>query len=422
MNIIPPSEVLGEILVVEDTPASLKLLSDLLGNAGYLVRQAPDGELALWSASARPPELVLLDVNMPGIDGFEVCRRLKADPALRDIPVIFLSAQYEMDDKVRGFQSGAVDFIAKPYQAEEVLARAQAHIRLARTQKALAAANGQLRQALDDLRAAREEVARSERLAALGALVAGVAHELNTPVGNSVLIASTLEDRARAFSGQISEGLRRSDLERFAGDTVNAAGLLLRSLHKTADLIDTFKQVAIDQSNERRASFELSALVRDSLLPMVPELARHGITLELQLAPALQMDSYPRVVTHILTQLARNAELHAFEGGGGAITVRTAAQGGGQALLEFADNGAGIAPEVLERVFEPFFTTRMGTGTGGLGLHVVHNLLSNVLGGQISVESKPGATCFRIMLPLQAPLLASSGTLAEQRSTAPGAP
>ncbi|WP_374583802.1 sensor histidine kinase [Pseudoduganella sp.] len=392
---------LGEILVVEDTPASLKLLSDLLGNAGYLVRQAPDGELALWSASARPPELVLLDVNMPGIDGFEVCRRLKADPALCDIPVIFLSAQYEMDDKVRGFQSGAVDFIAKPYQAEEVLARAQAHIRLARTQKAL-------KEALEQLRSARAEVARNERMAALGALVAGVAHELNTPIGNSVLIASTLEDRARAFGAQIGAGVRRSDLEHFAADTAKAAGLLLRSLHKSSSLVESFKQVAVDQSSEQRTRFQLADLVAQALQPLKAGLAADGIALETGVPPGLEMDSYPRPVAHILQQLVRNAQLHAFGAmgsAGGTIRVQASAIDGGQLLLAVQDNGCGIAPGTLERIFDPFFTTRMGTGTGGLGLHVVHNLLCHVLGGQVSVDSTPGATSFRITLPLTAPAL-----------------
>ncbi len=129
----------GEVLIVEDTPASLKLLSDLLTEAGYYVRQAPNGELALWTAQSRPPELILLDVRMPGIDGFEVCRRLKETPELRQVPVIFLSAQHDTDDKVRGFALGAVDFIPKPFQAEEILARTDAHVRLGRAQKALAA-------------------------------------------------------------------------------------------------------------------------------------------------------------------------------------------------------------------------------------------------------------------------------------------
>ena len=136
----------GEVLIVEDTPASLKLLSDMLIAAGYYVRQAPNGELALWTAHARPPELILLDIRMPGIDGFEVCRRLKEAPDLEGVPVIFLSAQHDMEDKVRGFALGAVDFIAKPFQANEVLARTDTHIRLARSQRALAAEQSRLEQ------------------------------------------------------------------------------------------------------------------------------------------------------------------------------------------------------------------------------------------------------------------------------------
>ena len=156
----------GEVLIVEDTPASLKLLSDLLTEAGYYVRQAPNGELALWTVQSRPPELILLDIRMPGIDGFEVCKRLKAAPELCQIPVIFLSAQHDTDDKVRGFALGAVDFIAKPFQTEEILARTDAHVRLARTQKALAAERAMLEQRV------------SERTAELAALAASLEKEV----------------------------------------------------------------------------------------------------------------------------------------------------------------------------------------------------------------------------------------------------
>ena len=151
----------GEVLIVEDTPASLKLLSDLLTEAGYYVRQAPNGELALWTAQSRPPELILLDIRMPGIDGFEVCRRLKEIPELSQVPVIFLSAQHDTDDKVRGFALGGVDFIAKPFQAEEILARTDAHVRLGRAQKALAAERAHLEQRVEERTAELAATARS---------------------------------------------------------------------------------------------------------------------------------------------------------------------------------------------------------------------------------------------------------------------
>ncbi len=151
----------GEVLIVEDTPASLKLLSDLLTEAGYYVRQAPNGELALWTAQSRPPELILLDVRMPGIDGFEVCRRLKASPELSQVPVIFLSAQHDTEDKVRGFALGGVDFIAKPFQAEEILARTDAHVRLGRAQKALAEERAHLEQRVSERTAELAQLAES---------------------------------------------------------------------------------------------------------------------------------------------------------------------------------------------------------------------------------------------------------------------
>ena len=155
----PEVNTKGEVLIVEDTPASLKLLSDLLGGAGYAVRQAPNGELALWTAQARPPDLILLDVRMPGLDGFEVCRRLKASPELCQVPVIFLSAQHDTDDKVRGFALGAVDFIAKPFQAEEILARTDAHVRLRRAQLQLAQERATLEQRVAERTAELEQVA-----------------------------------------------------------------------------------------------------------------------------------------------------------------------------------------------------------------------------------------------------------------------
>ncbi|OBV38408.1 GGDEF/EAL domain-containing response regulator [Janthinobacterium psychrotolerans] len=155
----PEVNTKGEVLIVEDTPASLKLLSDLLGGAGYAVRQAPNGELALWTAQSRPPDLILLDVRMPGLDGFEVCRRLKASPELREVPVIFLSAQHDTDDKVRGFALGAVDFIAKPFQAEEILARTDAHVRLRRAQLQLAQERITLERRVTERTAELEQVA-----------------------------------------------------------------------------------------------------------------------------------------------------------------------------------------------------------------------------------------------------------------------
>ncbi len=401
----------GDILVVEDTPASLRLLTELLRQDGYSVREAPNGELALWSAQSRPPELILLDVRMPGIDGFEVCRRLKQTPALAAIPVIFLSAQHDTEDKVQGFQCGAVDFIGKPYQSEEVLARARVHIRLARAQNALGAANNELAGTLAQLRAARAQLLRSERLAALAALVSGVAHELNTPIGNSVLSASTLAERTREFAALMQAGLRRSDIERYVIDASTATELLLRNLDKSARLIGSFKQLASDQPSAHGSCFDLATLLDEIKASLLPALAEARASLRIEVAPGIAMENYPAVLCQIVSQLVLNALLHGFgQRDNGAITLAAHADAAGQLTLRVSDNGAGIAAEHIDKVFDPFFTTKFGQGSNGLGLNIVHNLVSNVLGGRIGAHSDAGHTCFVLEFPCVAPdLLANRG-------------
>lgn len=395
----------GEILIVEDTPASLKLLSDLLVQAGYAVRQAPDGELALWSVQARPPELILLDVRMPGIDGFEVCRRLKQDPALRDIPVIFLSAQFDIEDKIAGFRAGAIDFIGKPYQPDEVLARTGAHMALSRSQRALAAANGALTDTIAQLNSTREELRRAERLAALGSMVAGIAHELNTPVGNSLLSASALSEHIHAFAEAAERGMRRSELRTFVDGSLEASALIMRNLQITAGLIARFKEVATDQASLVRRRFDLAGLLACVTTALAPRARAAGLTLDVDLDGAIEMDSYPAALSEVLTHLVGNALVHGFQDARcGSIVVRAAADGD-MLQLSVHDDGAGIRAADLGRVFEPFFTTRMGQGGGGLGLHIAHNLVTNVLGGTIDAASSPGDTRFTVRCPCTAPAL-----------------
>lgn len=171
------------ILVVDDTPDSLRLLVGILTEQGYRVRAAPNGRLALSAAQKMPPDLILLDINMPEIDGYEVCRQLKADARTCDVPVIFLSAWSDVFDKVKAFSVGGVDYITKPFQIEEAIARIRTHLTICSLRSTLQQKNDDLTRTLNELKATQSQLIQAEKMAALGQLVANVAHEINTPLG-----------------------------------------------------------------------------------------------------------------------------------------------------------------------------------------------------------------------------------------------
>ncbi|MBI5257594.1 MAG: PAS domain S-box protein [Burkholderiales bacterium] len=263
----------------------------------------------------------------------------------------------------------------------------------------------ELSNALEGLRRAQAELVQAEKLASLGALVAGVAHELNTPIGNAVMVASTLADHRREFEAAIAGGLRRTALETYLASAREASQVLERNLQRAAELVGSFKQLAVDQSSVQRRSFELAEVLQEVLLALSPTLRRSGVTLVDEVPAGLLLDSYPGPLGQVLVNLISNALVHAFEpGSAGTITVAAGRLDERRLWLRLRDDGRGIPPEALGRIFDPFFTTRLGQGGSGLGLHIVYNLVTGLLGGRIEVRSEPGAGAeFVIELPVQAP-------------------
>lgn len=264
----------------------------------------------------------------------------------------------------------------------------------------------ELTRALEILRQTQEELIRREKMAALGSLVAGIAHELNTPIGNSVTVATTFAARTEELVRAYTNGqLRRADFDGYTHDARRAVDLLMASLTRAEELVRSFKQVAIDQTSELRRHFELNEVLHEMAVTLSPMFKNRQIVLQVIQTGPIAVDSYPGALGQIFTNLVSNALLHAFEDRSeGRITVTPRLLDADTLQVEFMDDGRGITAADQRRIFDPFFTTRLGLGGTGLGLHIVYNLVTQVLGGRISVHSAPDAgTHFVLTLPRVAP-------------------
>jgi PAS domain S-box-containing protein len=269
--------------------------------------------------------------------------------------------------------------------------------------KARDAAEGALR----NLRETQNSLIEAEKLAALGRLVAGVAHEVNNPVGISLTVASALERKAATFATQVERGeLRRSSLNEFLATTSDASSQLVANLNRAAELIQSFKQVAADRNYSDQRSFDLGDLTEQVVMSLRPGLRKHNLTLNVDCQPNLIMNSYPGPYGQVLTNLFLNAVAHAFpDGKPGVVDIQVRASGRDNVEVIFSDNGCGMSLDVRRRAFDPFFTTRRDQGGTGLGLHIVYSIVTTRLGGRLDLDSEPGGgTRIQMILPRVAPV------------------
>jgi signal transduction histidine kinase len=253
---------------------------------------------------------------------------------------------------------------------------------------------------------AQRYLIETEKLAALGRLVAGVAHELNSPIGISLTVASTLDRRCTHFADQMVSGpLRRSRLAEFTDGCRDAANQLVANLQRAGELIQSFKQVAADRSYADRRLFDLKLATEQIVASIRPGLPKYRDSLSLAMPSDIILDSYPGAYGQVLTNLIFNAITHGFADGlGGRMLIEAHRLGPEQIEITFSDDGGGIPEDVQRHVFDPFFTTRRAQGCTGLGLYIVHNLVTDQLGGKITLVSAPGkGTSIRMTLPLLAP-------------------
>jgi two-component system NtrC family sensor kinase len=463
----------ANILVVDDTPENLRLLAGILSEKGYLVRPVPNGKLALSAAQKMLPHIVLLDIMMPEMDGYEVCQRLKDCEVTKDVPVIFISAINDVTDKVKAFAVGGVDFITKPFQVEEVLARIETHLKICSLQQTLQEKNQDLASAIDQLQATQEHLIQSEKMAALGQLIAGIAHEINTPLG---IIGSSINNIANfwdenlekmpQFFQELSEESqayflsllyrathqetsftsreKRKFKQKLAGE------LMAESLENPEEIADTLVDMEIYENIEHLlplfklpdwelvlhtayqfASFKKSiSLIQrataksgkvvfalktyahfdnkqekvqanlhdgiETVLTLYQNQLKHGIEVVKNYGDLPKIMCYPDDLNQVWTNLVHNA-LQAMDYKG-ILTIETQQQEA-NIFVKFTDNGKGIPPEVMPKIFQPFFTTKSAGEGSGLGLDIVRKIVEKHE-GKIAVESVPGQTTFTVSLPI----------------------
>ncbi|BDT57373.1 hypothetical protein MasN3_08670 [Massilia varians] len=271
------------------------------------------------------------------------------------------------------------------------LARMQADRRIRKTKEALEVQNAALNEALHKLQVAQGELVRQEKMASLGGLVAGVAHEINTPLGICVTATSHLVQELKLTREELAAGeLTEDSLNAFLDIVDQSLRIMTTNTQRAASLVRSFKQVAVDQSSGDIRNFKLDAYLREVLLSLQPKLKGRPVKVELDCPSDLVLDSSPGAVSQIVTNMVVNSLLHGFERDQrGTIRIRAALEGE-QVVFDYADDGAGMDQETLGKLFDPFFTTKRGLGGSGLGAHILYNLVTGALGGTVTVESAPG--------------------------------
>jgi PAS domain S-box-containing protein len=290
------------------------------------------------------------------------------------------------------------EIVAINVAAEEITERKRAEQEIRDAKDAAEAA-------LRHLKETQESLIEAEKLAALGRLVAGVAHEINSPVGISLTVTSTLQRKAELFASQVAGGeLRRSTLNEFLGTIRDASTQLLANLGRAAELVRLFKQVASDQRGLRRRKFDAGELTTEVLFPLQDELQKRGVTFNVQCGTGLEMMSYPGQLAQVVTNLVVNAMTHAFpDGRPGIVEVQLRSVENDQVEILVRDDGCGMSADVKRHAFDPFFTTGSRKGSTGLGMPIVHNIVTERLGGRIKLQSEPGAgTTVQLVLPRSA--------------------
>jgi signal transduction histidine kinase len=433
--------VQNQILIVDDNSTNTKVLFDCLKSAGYRVLIAQSGESAIEKLELVTPDLILLDVMMPGINGFETCQRLKASPVTQDIPVIFMTALSDTDEKMKGFSLGAVDYITKPFQQEEVIARVSTHLQLRNLTKQLQTLNQNLEQriiertseltaALEQVQSSQLQLIQSEKMSSLGNLVAGIAHEINNPVGfiagnieqmdlaiNDVIDCLRLYQKALPNpSSTIKTKIAEIELSYLIEDLPKMVASMRIGCDRIRD-ISTSLRIFSRSDTDSKVAADIHEGIDSTLMilqhrikanetrPAIQIIKNYGNIPDIECYLGQLNQVFMNIIANSIDsfeEINQNRHYSDIEAHPNIITITTIlSTENQQIIIKIDDNGSGMPDTVKSRIFDHLYTTKsIGKGTG-LGLSISKQIIESKHNGILHVESEPDkGTEFAIILPI----------------------
>lgn len=408
---------------MDDNPTNLSVLCEALNSEGFRFRVAVDGESAIAQVERNQPELILLDVQMPGIDGFETCRRLKTNPVTQNIPIIFTTALADTDSKTKGFSLGAVDYIPKPFAQEEVIARVRVHLQLKQLTESL---EQQVSDRTKALQQAQVQLVQQEKLSTLGELVAGIGHEINNPVNFISSNIPPLQEYIEAITEllllyqqeypkpttKITSVIENLDLDFILEDIKKILNSLEIGSERIRNLSNSLRNFSRSDS-DAKISADLHQGLDSTLMILQHRLKANSQ--RQQIAVIKNYGVLPQVNCYLgqMNQVFMNILANAIDALDEAIIqgkirdvtpqikIATSIESEQFAVIRIADNGIGIPERLKKRLFEPLFTTKtVGKGTG-LGLSIAHEIVVQKHKGVLDVNSQSGmGTEFIIKIPI----------------------
>lgn len=421
----------ADILIVDDIPDNIRFLSSFLLEQGYQVRKAINAQMASIAIRTLHPDLILLDVNLPDVNGYEICRQLKADPTVCHIPIIFLSAGNDAIDKVKAFQQGAADYITKPFYLEEVLVRIQTQLTIQGLQRELKTQNKQLIHALENLKVAQANLVQQEKMATLRKVVAGVAHEINNPLSfiacnvkpaqeyitHLLTLIKLYQQKYPDSDDAIQALLEEIDLDFMTSDLKNIIASMGNGAERIRTVVLALRIFArLDESGIKQVNIQESIASALAMLRHRLGSRSDGHEIRIQKEPMMlppitgYADQFNQAIFNLLCNaidaIDEKIGKQAYGNTAPEISIQTELIDERAITIRIRDNGAGVLEENRSRIFEPFFTTRAAGHGVGLGLPISKRIIEEMHGGCLTYQSSPDwGTEFLVQVPLSiAPL------------------